>query len=303
MNKEQMLNSIYNRNIDLLKSVKNENIKYIYMEEFTDEQKKSALILNKSLFDLYESVNFHFNNGLNQTSMNVVFRSFFETYINILYLYKLDSNPSFSKKLKIYSYCEALSRKKILSIAIPNSPSGEAMGEILNRKHNNKELGIDVNSNVEKLSEFINLETFNEIREEGQRLRRKRVYSWYNFLSGFEDDKGLRGVCKYVDKEELYLLLYSYLSSDAHGMKLFSGFEKAEDMMLDSLVDHNFIYFFANQMVAEVIESMNKFNDSVGYQTASIDEITDDLMKAREMILLSPINTSQLVDKSDKPTL
>lgn len=285
MNNEQMLNSIYKKNTNLLKSVIDENIKYIYTEDYTDEQKKSAFILDRSLCDLYESIKYHFNNGLNQTSMNVVFRSFFETYINILYLYKLDSKLSFSKKLRIYSYCEALSRKKILSIGDPNSPSGQTMDEILSRKHNNNDLGIDVNPDLEKLNEFINSETFNEIREEGRRLKKKKVYSWYNFFSGFENDRGLRGVCKYVDKEELYLFLYSYLSSDVHGLKLFSGYEKPEDIMLDSLVDHNFIYFFANQMFAEVIESMNKFNDSVGYKTISIDEITEDLMQAREMIL------------------
>lgn len=90
----------------------NENIKeFTNSLECSDHEKIVPIIMFDQVFALYSSIKAHYKYGINETSLNVIFRSLFESCLNNAYLF-LDDGTDYSKKLESYVYWACTKQKK-----------------------------------------------------------------------------------------------------------------------------------------------------------------------------------------------
>lgn len=159
--------------------------------------RKRLLIMFNQVFALYSSIKAHYKYGINETSLNVVFRSLFESCLNNAYLF-LDDGTDYSKKLESYVYWACTKQKKIL-----NDNKKNTVAESLERHELNKKITF--------LNTLINSDKYEEIKA------KEGIENWYGYDS---EINSIYKLSKYVEWDFIYDHAYSYLSTSAHGTKM-----------------------------------------------------------------------------------
>lgn len=236
--------------------------KHMRQSKLNDMQIQVHNIMLKQFYDLYSSIESHYKYEINETSLNVVFRSYFETCLNFSYLYVIDDNIDLSQKLDSYIYWTYKTQRTILENQKKFIPVDER-----------KEL-IDKIKELKKLS---NKKEYKEIKKKAFNEDKNMKY-WYGFYS---DIKQIDQLSKYVGLETFYKVYYSYLSTSAHGTKIFEKtYEPENQEDLEGMVFHS--HFIA----ALLLEKMSGYLEMKGISISSLDKISESIIRLQSLIFI-----------------
>lgn len=249
MNIKEMQCEIFQENEMKLRELMKEIEKYAKKYKLDRNQVMGIDMLCKVFLDLYKSIYVHYTTVINETSLNVVFRSFYESCLNNIYLYQESENLTFGKKLDIYTHAGVISVKQILKSQISLFDKNNA----------------DIIKNIlEVQDEIISDEKFKDIKRNSNN-EKGFPKNWYGYYTNI---KSIRQLSEYVGLGTVHKQLYKYLSSDAHGNKVLGNtlntVEKGED---------EFIVYFSNVLALQVIESMNEFISLNGGNPTKLDAV------------------------------